>query len=230
MSNNEKIEILYFSDILCVWAYISQIRIDELKANFGDKVTINYHFNQIFGAVASKMRQNWGHRGGISAYAEHVKSVAEDFPNIEVHPDVWVTNTPTSSASCHVFLKAVHLLESLGELTSNSKDTIVETLAWKMRTAFFTQLIDVTKLENQLLLAREMDLPEDKILEMLHTGLAFAALEEDRQAADKHCIKVSPSIILNEGRQTLAGNVGYKVIEANVLELLDKPNDRASWC
>ena len=35
---------------------------------------------------------------------------------------------------------------------------------------------------------------------------------------------------LNEGRQLLAGNVGYRVIEANIRELLDTPGDQQSWC
>jgi predicted DsbA family dithiol-disulfide isomerase len=28
------IEIKYFSDVLCVWAYISQVRIDAIKEKF----------------------------------------------------------------------------------------------------------------------------------------------------------------------------------------------------
>ena len=40
----------------------------------------------------------------------------------------------------------------------------------------------------------------------------------------------SPTYILNEGRQKLYGNVGYRVIEANIQELLADPGERASWC
>ena len=43
-------------------------------------------------------------------------------------------------------------------------------------------------------------------------------------------VQVSPSLVLNEGRQHLNGNVGYRVIEANVRELLHKPADEMSWC
>ena len=44
-------------------------------------------------------------------------------------------------------------------------------------------------------------------------------------------IEGSPSLVLNEGRQKLYGNVGFRVIEANIQELLREPriND-ASWC
>jgi predicted DsbA family dithiol-disulfide isomerase len=36
----EPIRISYFSDVLCVWAYIAQIRLDELKTTFQDKIAI----------------------------------------------------------------------------------------------------------------------------------------------------------------------------------------------
>jgi hypothetical protein len=30
----DRVKISYFTDALCVWAYVSQVRIDELKASF----------------------------------------------------------------------------------------------------------------------------------------------------------------------------------------------------
>jgi len=36
--------------------------------------------------------------------------------------------------------------------------------------------------------------------------------------------------LLNEGRQKLYGNVGYRIIEANVQEILHQPGNQASWC
>jgi len=38
----EPIRISYFSDVLCVWAYIAQIRLDELTTNFQDKISIDW--------------------------------------------------------------------------------------------------------------------------------------------------------------------------------------------
>ena len=44
-------------------------------------------------------------------------------------------------------------------------------------------------------------------------------------------IEGSPSLVLNQGRQKLYGNVGFRIIEANILELLRQPRaDDASWC
>lgn len=34
------VTIEYFSDVLCIWAYGAQARVDELKRNFGDQVRV----------------------------------------------------------------------------------------------------------------------------------------------------------------------------------------------
>ena len=60
---------------------------------------------------------------------------------------------------------------------------------------------------------------------------AFARLAADYQDADKMRIEGSPSFVLNEGRQKLYGDVGFRIIEANIQELLRAPRgDQASWC
>ena len=32
--------VSYFSDVLCVWAYAAQIKLDELRRQFGDQVRV----------------------------------------------------------------------------------------------------------------------------------------------------------------------------------------------
>ena len=45
------------------------------------------------------------------------------------------------------------------------------------------------------------------------------------------CTISTPSLVLNEGRQKLYGNVGFRLIEANVQGLIHAPGtDDASWC
>ena len=55
---------------------------------------------------------------------------------------------------------------------------------------------------------------------------AFAALSSDYADADAMHIQGSPSFVLNEGRQKLYGNVGFRVMEAasaaETLELLER--------
>jgi len=49
--NDKPVVIDHFSDVLCVWAYAAQIRVDEIQREFGSQVHINYHFVPIFAVV-----------------------------------------------------------------------------------------------------------------------------------------------------------------------------------
>jgi hypothetical protein len=65
----------------------------------------------------------------------------------------------------------------------------------------------------------------------IHSGAAFATLAADYQEAEKLRIEGSPSLVLNQGRRKLYGNVGFWLIEANVQGLMHTPaSDDASWC
>jgi hypothetical protein len=55
-------------------------------------------------------------------------------------------------------------------------------------------------------------------------------LISDYEAAKKLGLKGSPSLVMNSGRQLLYGNVGYRIINANVKELLKRPDSEANWC
>ncbi|MDH5729355.1 MAG: DsbA family protein [Gammaproteobacteria bacterium] len=235
MLNQKNIPILYFTDLLCVWAYISQIRIDTIKQKFGSDITVHQHFVSVFGAVESKMEQNWGNKGGVSAYSDFVSEIARKFEHIEIHPDVWKKNTPTSSTGCHLLLKAIQILESRDELQDFNPGNYngigaFNATAWEMRKAFFRDLEDISNYQVQKRIIEKLGLPKDKIQTVIENGEAFAELENDTQLKEKYGVSGSPSLVLNEGRQIIYGNVGYSVIEANIQELLSQPENRASWC
>ena len=47
------IEIVYFPDVLCVWANVSQARIDAVKEKFGDAVRVAHRFCSVFRTESS---------------------------------------------------------------------------------------------------------------------------------------------------------------------------------
>ena len=79
-------------------------------------------------------------------------------------------------------------------------------------------------------IAKEMQLPLDKIKQVLDDGTALAEMSRDIELRDEFKVEGSPTYILNEGRQKLYGNVGYRIIEANLLEIIKQPAMEASWC
>ena len=108
--------------------------------------------------------------------------------------------------------------------------SLFEETIWRFRIAFFKELRNIAERSCQLEIAREIGLPLDAILEELDSGNAMAGLCCDLDLHEQYRIEGSPSYVLNEGRQKLYGNVGYRVIEANVEELLRSPEGQMSWC
>jgi uncharacterized membrane protein len=126
----EPIHISYFSDVLCVWAYIAQIRLDELKTTFQDKIAIAPHFVPVFGNAREKLENRWRDKGGLKGYSDHAHTVVKKFNHITLHPDIWTAVVPPSSMSCHLFLQAIQLLEIKGLVQPSEQAFEKATLAF----------------------------------------------------------------------------------------------------
>jgi predicted DsbA family dithiol-disulfide isomerase len=50
-----EIEITYLPDVLCVWAYVAQARIEAVKEKFGKSVRIEHRFCSVFGDTTAKI-------------------------------------------------------------------------------------------------------------------------------------------------------------------------------
>ena len=235
MSKPAVATISYFSDVLCVWAYVAQIKLDEMRRQFGDQIRMEYHFLPLFGDVAARIAAGWSEKGGVVGYARHVKELAARFDHIDIHSEIWTRNVPPTSASCHLFLKAIQLLEKSGEVPAAPDaqfggKSVFEEAVWRCRLGFFRDLQDVADRAYQEALAADISLPLAGIRRQIDSGAAYAALCADFDAKQKHLVEGSPTFLLNAGRQKLFGNVGYRIIEANIQELLADPGERASWC
>ncbi len=231
----QRIHVSYFSDILCVWAYAAQIRLDELQRRHGGDIRVSYHFIPIFGSTEHRIGEGWKDRGGFEGYAQHVAEVCADFSHLDPTERAWREVRPTSCAPSHQFLKALQLLESAGEVPAEpssemSGRSLFEETAWTLRRAFFELGRDVSRFETLWEVTVDLGLPVDAMRELLNNGRALAAACRDAELRDEFKIEGSPTYLLNRGRQKLYGNLGYKVIEANVEEVLHRPADAASWC
>ena len=151
---------------------------------------------------------------------------------------VWQKNIPASSASGHEFLKAIQILEQDGQLRGNDLaspvggvgGTLSEYMASLLRRAFFRDLMDVSDMDQLYALAEQADLPVDMIANCIRKGLAMAAVCHDMELCKRFKVDGSPTYVLNEGRQILYGNLGYKLLAANVREIMYRPEEVASWC
>ena len=211
----------YYTDILCVWAWIAQRRIDELNSKLSDQIDVRYFYVDVFGDVAAKMNTLWKKKGGFEGFAAHVQEAASKFENAPVNPDIWTRVRPVTSANAHMVLKAVELAQGRDQSIA---------MALLIRRAFFTEARDVGSLPVLRKLLDDSGLERDSIEAKISDGSAMAALMQDYQRTKQQGIKGSPSYVMDGGRQILYGNVGYRVLQANIEQLLSSPRDEASWC
>jgi predicted DsbA family dithiol-disulfide isomerase len=211
----------YYTDMLCVWAWIAQPRLEELQWQWGNQVKVRHRYVDIFGDSHTKIVQRWGQHNGFEKFSAHVMDSAAPFNDTPIHPDIWKQVQPRSSLPAHLFLKATAVV---------SGDEVVQTMSRRIRQAFFVEGQDISQLALLLDLAEEQNIDTEALKNSLMDGRAMACLSSDQQSARELGVKGSPTWVLNEGRQTLYGNVGYRILNANIEELLKHPGAEASWC
>jgi predicted DsbA family dithiol-disulfide isomerase len=137
---------------------------------------------------------------------------------------VWCRNVPTSSLPAHLLVAAARLLDSEQGSASASS------FAAAIREAFFEAAVDVSCMAELYAIANHQGIEIADLESKLESGQAHALVAHDLKSADEFGVRSSPTMMFNEGRQTLSGNVGYRVLEANIRELIQHPADQHSWC
>lgn len=229
------VHISYVSDVLCIWAYVAEARLDQLRKEFGSSIDMEFRFIPIFGATRYRIGEGWKDRGGYAGFGKHVREVARGFPHVSVNERVWSDVVPTTSSTAHEMLCAARLLVDEGAVDSARRDelggrTLFEEATWQVRSAFFEHARDVSDRDVLLDVLGDVGISSSAIEAKVKSGEAMAEVCRDIELRDQLKIEGSPTYYLNQGRQKLYGNVGYRVVSANLRELLEQPGDQASWC
>ena len=228
------VKVTYFSDVLCVWAYAAERRVQELASAFGEQISIEARYCSVFPDALAKIEDKWGAQGGFEGFNRHLNDVASRFPHIDVHKRLWLETRPRTSASAHLFLKAIDTIERRQRGEDFETVPYLERLstkaAWATRRAFFAAAKDISDWQVHNDIAEELGLDYHAIQESIRTSEAVAQLARDYELSQTLGVEGSPTFIMNNGRQKLFGNIGYRLLEANVQELLRHPEDEASWC
>ena len=219
--NAAPILIDYYTDVLCVWAWIAQPRLEELSDQWAERVAIRHRYIDVFGDSHRKIANQWGETDGFEKFGAHVVKSAASFDGLEVNPVIWTMVRPRSSLQAHLFLKAVALV---------TDEALVEPVALRIRRAFFSEARDINDYSTLIECADAENIDEQTLQTALRDGSAIAALSDDQRSANALKVRGSPTWVLNEGRQLLYGNVGYRILDANIKELVRHPTQEASWC
>ena len=219
MTNSVQID--YYSDVLCVWAWIAERRLAEVEKEWGDKVVVRHHYMDIFSDSQAKIVAQWADRNSWSGFAQHVLESAQPYEHARVNARIWQSVRPSTSANAHLLLKAAQI--ELGE-------NLAQQLAWAFREAFFIHAQDIGRLDVLQAICADNNIAYQSLQQHLNAGTAMAALLSDHKLSQQQGLKGSPSWVMNNNRQTLYGNVGYRIISANIEEVLRTPHTEASWC
>jgi len=219
MSEQQTIE--YYSDVLCVWAWIAERRNEQLRASYGDQVTLKTRYLELFSDTATRIGKGWAERGSYGGFCQHVLKSAEPYEEAPIHPEIWKKCQPSTSANAHLVIKASELV---------GDEQTATRLARNLRERFFVHAEDIGRLDLVLSAASELGLPIGEMRTVIDSGVPIANLLADNKSALSQHIQGSPSWVMNSGRQILYGNVGYRVLQANVEELIRSPAHEASWC
>lgn len=218
---HQKIVIDYYSDVLCVWAWIAQPRLEQLETEWGSAILVRHRFVDVFGDAHGKIRKQWGEQEAFTRFGKHVRESAAGHAHTQLHADLWTRVRPYTSQQAHLLLKAASLVAGA---------EAGRQLARTLREAFFCQGADIGDLDQLLDIAASCKIPGAALQGALRSGEAMAALSSDQRSAQELGVRGSPTWVLNDGRQMLYGNVGYRILQANIEELLRQPAGEASWC
>ena len=69
---DKTLAIDYYTDILCIWAWIAQRRTEELEAAWGDKIELRHRYVNVFGDTQTRIGDGWAKKGGFAGFGEHV--------------------------------------------------------------------------------------------------------------------------------------------------------------
>jgi hypothetical protein len=66
------VKVEYYSDVLCVWAWIAQRRQDELRQHFGNQLELKIRYVNVFGNTKFQIGEKWASRGGFDGFGQPV--------------------------------------------------------------------------------------------------------------------------------------------------------------
>jgi predicted DsbA family dithiol-disulfide isomerase len=216
----------YWSDPLCIWAYVAQSKLERVISEWGEHLTIDYRIVPVFGSFPRRFSTGVWSKAGVEGRSEATAKVAREHGCEGVTGALWTRDTPTSSWSCGAAAKGAFHLERTEQAAPGSGATYLRAL----RRRAFEANENICRRAVQLSVAEEVGVDPARLSALLDDGLPFALLAEDDEDRKTAGVRGSPSYVFDGGRATLYGNFPFEVLHATMTELLRGMGLGASAC
>ena len=213
--SSSALEFIYWSDPLCVWAFVAQPKLEKILEQWGDRVAVEYRVVPVFGSVPWRFESGPWAKAGPEGRVAATQRVAAKNGREDVDGSVWLDDPPASSWASGAAVKAAFAAEAAGEVEPGKAAAYLSGL----RHRFFVENGNIAKRDQQLSVAEMLSIPTACIAKRLDDGSAFASLWQDDLAKTEQRVQGSPTYSFDGGRAMLYGNFPFAILHATVEEL-----------
>ncbi len=221
-----RIEFGYWSDPLCIWAFVAQEKLERVLAEFGEHLAVDYRVIPVFGSVPSRFASGPWRADGVPGRVTATRRIAAEHGHGEVSGRCWERDCPASSWSAGAAIRAVFAVERAG-LAEPGSGALFQV---RLRERFFVDEQNVSRRAVQLGLAEELGIARAPVEELLDDGRALALLWDDFCEKERLKLQGSPTFVFDGGRAMLYGNFSFGVLRSTVEELLRGAETGGSAC
>ncbi len=210
----------YWTDPLCIWAYVAQAKLDTLLAESRVSLKVCHRVVPVFNSIPYRFTSGSWAQGGPAGRAQKTREVAARFDAHDVSGEVWVRDAPATSWAPAMAIKAAFSCERAGVVNGGS----AELYQWRLRQSFFVENRNIARRRVQMEVAEACGFPTRELEIRLEDGRALAELLDDTRDKDAIGVRGSPTYVFDGAREMLYGNVPLSLIQATV-ELLASGGD-----
>ena len=219
-----RLKFSYWSDPLCIWAFVAEQKLERVLGELGEHVRVDYRIIPVFGSVPSRFAAGPWAKEGVEGRVLATRKIAEQGGRSDVSGECWRKAMPSSSWAPASAIKAVFGLEG------GRGEQVGPTYQRALRERFFVGEVNIALRSVQLEVAEEMGLPRGPIEARLDDGSALAAVCEDHAEKERLHLQGSPTYVFDGGRAMLYGNFGYGILRSTVEELVRGIDAGGSAC
>lgn len=220
----DRLKFSYWSDPLCIWAFVAQQKLDRVLRELGEHVRVDYRIVPVFGSVPWRFARGPWARDGVDGRVLVTRKIAEQGGRTDVSGECWRRAMPSSSWAPAAAIKAVFALED------GRGEEVGPSYQCALRERFFVGEVNIALRRVQLEVAEELGLPRGALERRLDDGSALAAVCEDHAEKERLRLQGSPTYVFDDGRAMLYGNFDYGILRSTVEELVRGTGPGGSAC